>query len=295
VSAALHHIPAGTTYVEFGDLAGERKADNGNALEGPFAMVGDVGDDELAIADETGQLRQLTGIDMTQVTSAVQFGRAPATVGILYGSFDTKAIGAKLGALGYKSSDLGGGETAWVVRDDHQVDASDQLSQLGIFGSLNVIHLSSSRLVYGGASTDIAALAAKGSAADDPAYAGVADCLHDAKAAVIADHGDAWPGVLGLGVGGDAKSQTQIVCVATASDAAAQQLAQSWVSHVGTAQMAKSNIPWTNMLSGAKAENLGGAGHVVRLTAHGMRANLLFQAVENQDLASLFPGSSTGS
>lgn len=58
--------------------------------------------------------------------------------------------------------------------------------------------------------------------------------------------------------------------------------------------MTKTEATWAGVLSGVSATYIGGAGHVVRLTAHGARADILILAEQSGDFASLFPSAGTG-
>ncbi|MFF7981764.1 hypothetical protein ACFZDK_21980 [Streptomyces sp. NPDC007901] len=277
-------------WIEFGDVAGvrSRSGDGSGAQRDPLLGYG-----ESRLADAAALLPGLAGIDPFAARSALSVGQAPDPVGVLYGSFDTTSIGAKLRKLGYAKHDLAGGETAWIIRDHHKIDEKDPLAQLGIPTALNVVRVSPRRIVYGGASADLdQALTGTEPLADNEAVGRIADCLGEVEAARIGLDPATAETPLGIGVlgssGGDA---TEAVCMTTASRDAAEAIASAWPGRVRSTTSRLSDEPWSKLLTQPRAKVIGGPSHVVRLTARPTGSTrVLFDAWTAKDLGPLLTG-----
>ncbi|NEA97631.1 hypothetical protein [Streptomyces sp. SID13726] len=255
-------------WIEFGDVAGVR-ARSGAGSASPRDPL--LGYGEQKLADAAALLPGLTGIDPFAARTALTLGYPPDQVGVLYGSFNTTEIGAKLRKLGYKEHALAGGETSWIIRDHHQIDQKDPLAQLGILTALNVVRVSSKRIVHAGATADIdKTLSGARSLSDNEEVGGIADCLGQVEAAQIGFDVNISDTPLGVGVlrpsGSDADA-TEVACVTTESEGAAQALASGWPGRVKSTMSARAGEPWSKLLTRPRAEVVGGASHVVRLTA----------------------------
>ncbi|WP_225847571.1 hypothetical protein [Streptomyces sp. HPF1205] len=286
----VHATDLTKTAFEFGDTAGLLRLDGGRTTgSAPFSKLFDYG--ASGIAAQYQLLPDKTGIDLTRATSAITIGRPPNQVGVLYGSFDAAAIGTKLQALGYhKRAD--GGDTVWTLHDDHRLDPNGPLADLGIVAQLNVVHVSDTRIVYGGAGSDIdQALSGKPTLADDPAYAGLAGCLGDARAAVIQTDPQTWPLPFGVGVTAtSATDEEEVLCVATKDDASAKALAAAWPDRVAQGTSQRTAQPWSDLLTAPQAKVVGGAAHIVQLRAHAAHDHepgVLFDAANTRDLSAL--------
>ncbi|MEY9862651.1 hypothetical protein ABH935_008299 [Catenulispora sp. GAS73] len=231
-------------------------------------------------------LAALVGFDPFGVNRAVDVGRPPHTVGVLDGTFDPAAIGAKLAAAGLSGKDLGGGQTEWDVPAGSAF--AQQLSKEGVDGALSVLRVSATRIVYGWDDADLqAALPVRSvSLAADPLVSGLADCLGDATAAEIFT-GAGSVATNGFAVGvriASATDITEVLCVAARDDATAQTYATTMTSTIATGIRPLSNHePWSKALTAPAATVVGGANHLVRLTAKASdpaHADVLFQAAD---------------
>ncbi|ACU72215.1 hypothetical protein Caci_3308 [Catenulispora acidiphila DSM 44928] len=274
----VHATAQTSNSIEYGDTAQVTKL-NGGTTEGesgPFAGLLGVGADQLRGYSEL--LPEHTGFDYTTGSTAISFGTAPNTVQVLYGTFDPAAIGAKLAAWGYKSSDRGNGVTAWVFEDDHKIDMSKLDPSTGVgpgmTGWLNVVWVSKTSIVYGGATSDLAAaVPAQGKAlADDPVVGPLADCLGSPLAAfVITDQKqiqNSKVSAIALGVTGTSASDLRMEICASAPDAAgAQAFATDFTKAVSSGKDLITDEPWSHLMTDPKTSVLGGANHIAQLSA----------------------------
>ncbi|GAA1952489.1 hypothetical protein GCM10009738_27530 [Kitasatospora viridis] len=298
LTTALHQVHATDltrAWIEFGNTGGPTYIDNGSAAD---ALSTDslAGFGAPALATQS-QLPLLTGIDPAAGRPALSVGRPGDAVGFLYGSFDAAGIGANFRKLGYQHKDLGGGETEWLVRDQDRTDQTSPLAQLGITTALNVVRVSPNRIVYGEVSADVdQALAGGPTLADDAAVGPVAGCLVDTVAAQIGQDPKVGRQPLGVGVRAPVPTDaTEVICLPTASDAAAQAAAAAWPGRVASARSTVWAEPWSALLTAPQATVVGGPDHLVRLTARPTTTvQVLFQAVQNADLGSLVGGLTTG-
>jgi hypothetical protein len=286
----VHATDLTKTALEFGDVAGVLRLDGGKITgSAPFSKLFGYG--ASGIAAQSQLLPDKTGIDLTRAASAITIGRPPNQVGVLYGSFDAAAIGAKLQALGYNKH-VDGGDRVWTLHDDHQLDPSGPLADLGIVAQLNVVHVSATRIIYGGASSDIdQALIGKPTLADDPTFAGLAGCLGNARAAVLQTDPQTWPLPFGVGVTAtSATDEEEVLCVATKDDATAKALAAAWPGRVATGMSLSAAGPWSDLLTAPQAKVQGDAAHIVQLRAHTAddhRPGVLLNATNTRDLSAL--------
>jgi hypothetical protein len=286
----VHATDLSKTAFEFGDTAGVLRLDGGRTTgSAPFSKLFGYG--ASGIAAQYQLLPDRTGIDLARATTAITVGSPPNQVGVLYGSFDAARIGAKFQALGYHKR-VDGGDTVWTLHDDHQADPSGPLADLGIVAQLNVVHVSGTRVVYGGAGSDIdQVLGGKPTLADDSTYAGLAGCLGEARAAVIQTDPQTWPLPFGVGVTAtSAADEQEVLCVATKDDATAKALAAAWPGRVRKGTSQHTAQPWSDLLTAPQAKVLGGPAHIVRLRAHAAHDHapgVLFDAATTRDLSAL--------
>lgn len=277
-------------WIEFGDVAGVRSQSTGGTGSQRDPLLG-YGAPKLA--DAAALLPDLTGIDPFAARTALTLGYPPDQVGVLYGTFNSKEIGSKLRKLGYAEHALAGGETTWIIRDHHQIDEKDPLAQLGILTALNVVRVSPERIVYAGATADIdKTLSGAKPLADNEEVGGIADCLGKVKAAQIGFDVNVSNTPLGVGVlESSGTDTTEIACVTTKSQDAAQALASAWPGRVRSTRSAMSNEPWSKLLTHPQAEVVGGASHIVRLTARPTGSpRVLFDAWAGGDLGPVLTG-----
>jgi hypothetical protein len=304
LKAALKNIHATAQtgrYLEYGDTAQLVKLNGGtsSAVNGPFARVLGAGADQLG--EYSQLLPPLTGFDSLTATSAISVGTPPNTVGVLYGSFDPAAIGAKLAAWGYHESDRGNGVTAWVFKDNHELDLSKADPATGVgpgmTGWLDVIWVSKTSIAYGGATSDLAAAlpAQATSLADDPVVAPLADCLGSPLVAVVMTDprliGGSGVSALALGVTATGAADTRLeICAVAPDTAGAQSFAAGFTKAVGSGRDPVTDQPWANLLSDPQTSVIGGAKHIVRLSAETAGpdgAALATSLVEQNDVVGL--------
>jgi hypothetical protein len=268
VTAALHQIHADADtrqFFQYGDIAGIEKVDGGLNPQAPLGGVLGFG---APAFDSAFDIAGKTGIDTFHAASlAIGAGSLGKTeVGLLYGTFDTSAIASKLPGLGYHSSGLGGGETLWVYQAD-QAAGSQAIPFPGAGHNFDAVRVSATRIVYGATPAGLAAVLAPGpTLADDPAYAAIGDCLRTARAAMIVRN-PATGRLVGYGASATtAADEAELICIPSASQAAAQALAAKWPAAVASASDGQE--AWASLLSSPTATVLGGNAHVVRLSAH---------------------------
>ncbi|MEY9892076.1 hypothetical protein ABIA31_005751 [Catenulispora sp. MAP5-51] len=297
----IHATTQTAGYIEYGDTAQMVKL-NGGTNQGSSSLFGRVLG---AGADQLSQYSQIlppfTGFDYSTATSAVTVGTPPNAVGVLYGSFDPAAIGAKLAAWGYAKQDRGNGVTAWVYKDNHQIDITKLDPNTGVgpgmTGWLNVVWVSKTSIAYGSATSDLAAAvpAQLKPVSDDPVVGPLADCLGSPlEAFVLTDQkmiGSAGLPAVALGVTATSASDVRMeICAAAPSAAAAQSFAAGFTKAVSSGQDIMTDQPWANLLSNPQTSVIGGAEHVVRLSATpagAQGASLVVNLVEQNDFAGL--------
>lgn len=293
ISAALTGFPATAAtkgYLVFGDLAQLASLNGGAAATGQFSDLVGTGADSIAPFESTfpGQ----TGIDPDAATAGVELGNPPDQAGVLYGTFDPTTIGKKLQGLGYTQHTGADGATRWILKDDDQIDPAGGLGENGPLALFNVVDVSATRIVYGGSSATVGSVADPGTnpLSADPTTAGLASCLGQAKAAMIAPTSEGSTPV-GIGVlATSAQDVTEETCVPTSSAVAASALAAGWATRIGTGISVKSDEPWSALFADPQSTVIGGPANVVRLTVHpgpSGKPGSLFQAFMADDLSAL--------
>jgi len=296
----VHDTAQTSGYIEFGDTAQLAKLTGGTtpAASGPFARLVGAGSDQLTQYESL--LPPLTGFDPATATSAISLGLPPNAIGVLYGSFDPAAIGAKLAAWGYHKADRGGGVTAWIFQDNHQMD----LTKLdangvgpGMTGWLNVVWVSKSSIAYGSATSDLAAAlpAQSKSLSGDHMVSSLADCLGSPLIAyVITDAKQINnSGISAIAFGVTATGTSDIreeICAAAPSASGAQGFATGFTKAVGSGLDYVRNQPWSALLTDPQTKVIGGSENVVRLTAKPVDpqgAALVVNLVAQNDFAGL--------
>lgn len=297
----IHTTAQTSGFIEYGDsarLAG-LNGGSGPGSRGPFAGLLGTGSDQLAEYQQI--LTPLTGFDPAGASSAISVGNPPNTVSVLYGSFDPKAIGAKLAAWGYHSQDRGDGVTAWIIEDDHKIDMSklDPATGVGpgMGGWLNVVWVSKSSVAYGRATSDLAAAlpAQSKPLSDDPMVSSLADCLGPAVVAlVITDPrqiDDSGISAIAFGVTATGTSDIrEEICAAAPDAAGAQAFAAGFTKAVTGGKDVVTDQPWANLLADPQTKVIGGGRHIVRLSAtptDPKGASLVIDLVEQSDFAGL--------
>ncbi|WP_194924452.1 hypothetical protein [Catenulispora pinisilvae] len=296
----IHAVAQTSDYIEYGATAQVAKLAGGTkpATGGPFTQLQGIGAEQLF--QYWALLPPLTGFDSTTVTSAVTVGNPPNAVGVLYGSFDPAAIGAKLAAWGYKKQDRGGGVTAWISNDDHKFDATklDPTTGVGpgMTGWLNVIWVSNTSIAYGGATSDLAAAlpAQSKPLSSDNVLSSLADCLGSPLGAMVLTDpktiGNSAATAIAFGVTATNASDAQEeICVAASDAAGAKTIATAFTKAVTTGTDLVQNNPWSKELTAPQTDVLGGSAHVVRLsaTSANQQPGLVFRLVTEDNFGTL--------
>ncbi|MBS2535016.1 hypothetical protein KGQ20_19795 [Catenulispora sp. NF23] len=249
-------------------------------------------------------LTPLVGFDPSQAAQAIDVGDPQHAVGVLEGHFDPAAIGAKLAAAGLTQKDLGGGQTEWDVPVDSA--AHYALQKAGVDDSLDVLRVTTTKIIYGRDNADLDAALDPTSPAlsADKLDSALAGCLGDPTAAVLENAvmiGS--PGYSGLAAGDrvtSATDATDVLCVAAPDDTTAQKYATTMTSTIQTGTQPKTGLPWSRFLTAPSATVVGGPEHLVRLTAKPDPAHTdaLFQAVDDRTVGALMglpiPGANLG-
>lgn len=289
----VHSAPTTSDYVEYAVVPVLAQLDGGTIdFDSPLTKIaasgGVLGFISRAVVDTTG-------IDPMSASSAMTIGEPQQTVGVLFGSFDPAVIGGKLAALGYQRTDHGGGETQWQIADDHKAPLDGTLADLGMLDQLNVVRVSPSRIVYGGATADLdAALPAQSAPlSKDPVVGGLADCLGPAASALIAQSRTVTPFLSRepIAIGIRATTPTDMVdelCIAAPDDATAQKFAAAFPLQVKTGTDVLQKEPWSAVLADPHATVLGGKAHIVQLTARpttgGAGLGVFYRALQDHSL-----------
>jgi hypothetical protein len=272
VAQALAQVPAtagDSSYVEFGEVAKVAGLDGGASAGGPLHAYEGYG--ESGLVDEMSQPSAVLGFDPFKVTAALTVGSQPQQATILYGAFDPASIGAVLGKEGFAKHGTADGGTVWTYADN------DQMSEHNPTGvpNLNVVLVSANRIVIGGSSAHVEAVAASsGGSLDSSAGLGaVAACLGPALAGVIGPQSATGAGnapLLGIGLlGSSAQDASEELCVTVSSAAAASAVSAKWTSLIGSGTSKRLDEPWSALLVDPQASTLSPVDGVtmVRLTA----------------------------
>lgn len=288
-------------YIEWGDSAQLAKLNGGTgaASDSPFGRLIGTGEDDLAQYQQI--LPPLIGFDPATASSAISVGSPPNTVSVLYGSFDPKAVGAKLAAWGYHSQDRGDGVTAWIFQDDHKIDMSKLDPSTGVgpgmSGWLNVVWVSKSSIAYGRATSDLAAAlpAQSKPLSGDPMMGSLADCLGPAVVAVVITDPQQIrsSGISAIAFGVTATGTSDVreeICAAAPDAAGAQAFAAGFTKAVTSGKDVVTDQPWANLLADPQTKVIGGGQHIAQLSAKPTDpkgASLVVNLVEQSDFAGL--------
>jgi hypothetical protein len=296
----IHAAAQTSNYIEYGDTAQLAKLNGaGAASDGPFGRLLGTGEGELAQFQQL--LPPLTGFDPAAATGAVSVGSPPNTASVLYGSYDPKAVGAKLAAWGYHWQDRGNGVTAWIFQDDHKIDMGklDPATGIGpgMGGWLNVVWVSQSSIAYGRATSDLAAAlpAQSKPLSGDPMVGSLADCLGPTVVALVVTDpkqiGNSGISAIAFGVTATGTSDIrEEICAAAPDAAGAQAFATGFTKAVTSGHDIATNQPWANLLSAPQTKVIGGAQHVAQLSAKPIDpqgASLVVNLVQGNDYAGL--------
>jgi hypothetical protein len=210
------------------------------------------------------------GFNPLAATSAVTVGNPPHSVTVVYGSFDTSAIGKRLSASGFKQHGSADGGTLWAIGDDDKTDPQNPTGD----PLLNVIDVAGNRIVFGGSTAEVEQIAASGanSLARNPTLAVLSDCLGSAKAGLIGPESFSSSQdstYLGIGLDVDSvQNPGEVLCVTAANSSAASGIAANWTQQIEHGRSERVNEPWSELLTDPQATVMSGPPPiVVRLTA----------------------------
>jgi hypothetical protein len=269
-SAALAETPTTSwdgTYFEFGDVAQVEQLASGGSKSEFFAytMVG------ASSLDESGQQALDTlGFNPLTATSAVTVGNPPHSATVVYGSFDASAIGKKLSAAGFKQHGSADGGTLWAIGDDDKPDPQNPT----VDALLNVIDVSSDRIVFSGSTAEVEQIAGPDATplAKNATLDALANCLGSAKAGLIGP--ESYPPsqnstYLGIGLDADSvQNPGEVLCVTAANSSAASGIAANWTQQIEHGRSEQVNEPWSELLTDPQASVISGSSPiVVRLSA----------------------------
>jgi hypothetical protein len=244
--------------VFFGDETRMTAVDGGSGSVGPFSdLIWTT--DSLVLAD-SAQL----GIDLHTVTYGVTASiPAQQTATMLWGKFDASTIEARLAGLGFKRQ---GG--VWTYGTDFTLNA------LGPANLMNdvVFDVSAERLVFGSAVAPVEALAAEPSTplSSLAEQAALAQCLGSAQGGEIgvlpsANAQQRVPAAMGVEAT-STSDETDEVCVAAPSEAAAAAIQSRWVQRIETGTWAYQHAGWSEYFADPTATLVSSTWHIVRLT-----------------------------
>lgn len=281
VSAALSRMPStawDTTYVEFGQVATVLGINGGTSGTGPAEEYLGVGDSSLAA---TGVTASVLGFDPLKVTAAVSVGMLPAQTTALYGTFDASAIGKKLTGDGFKQKGAAGGGTLYALAADNQISVNNPTGD----PQFNVVDVSAGRIVYGGSTANVDALAAfTGNAplSSNTDISALASCLGDSKAAEITQlTQSAGSPLVGVGLtGGSSSDLGEEICVLAKDSATANAIGAGFAQKIRSGRSIRANEPWSQLLADPQSSVVSSSPAVVRLSAKpaaGGRAGILLR------------------
>lgn len=302
-AAALAAIPStswDSSYFEFGDVADVTRLNNASSGKSALNAYSMVGESQL-IESETATEDAL-GFDPLTVSSAVTVGNLPHSVGVLYGSFDPSTVGTKLAALGFKKHGDADGGTLWAIGDNDQINPNNPTED----PSLNVLDVAVGRIVYGGSTAEVEAVAASGSdskpLAENASLSAIASCLGSAKAGEIGPEPatDASASTyVGIGLlASSASDASEELCVTAPSSSRASAIEANWTQQIEHGKSASRDEAWSTLFTDPQATIVGGSPIVVRLTAEqapGARVGTLLEAYfgPTVDLSSLIDQSTS--
>jgi len=268
VSAALAELPV-TSWdsgsLEFGDVAQVGVLNGGADVSGPLTTYIGMGESPLAPYEQ--QDVGVLGFDPLKVTTAVTFGQLPHQTTVLYGSFNAVSIGKKLAAAGFKDKGTADGGALWAIGDNDQTTMTNPAGD----PQLNVLDVSADRIVFGGSTIEVEALAASASTplSTRAGLAAIANCLGSARSAVIgpASLASGAP-MIGIGLLADtAADASEEVCVSAQSTTAATAIESHWIQQIQNGRSQAVDAAWSTLFVDPQATTVSNSPAVARLTA----------------------------
>lgn len=293
LSAVLAELPVtswDTGSLEFGDVAQVGTLNGGAEVSGPIMAYVGVGESALASFEQ--QDVGVLGFDPLKVTVAVTVGQLPHQATAFYGSFDAAAVGRKLSAAGFKDKGAADGGELWAIADDDQATMTNPTGD----PQLNVLDVTADRIVYGGSTAEVEALAASASTplSTDAGLAAIANCLGSARAAVIGPATvAAGSPMIGIGLLADSGTDaSEELCVSAQSTTAATAIESHWIQQIQNGRSRGIDAAWSTLLVDPQATTASNSPAVARLTAKpaaGVKAGTLLQAYygSSTDVSSL--------
>jgi hypothetical protein len=281
VSAALSLLPSTSWdagYLEFGQVTAVLGLNGGSLGTGPAQAYLGLGEGSIA---DAGAQASVLGFDPDKASAAVTVGLPPAQATAIYGSFDASAVGRKLTGAGFKQKGTAGGGTIYALAADNEINANNPTGD----PQFNVVDVGSSRIVYGGSSANVDALAEFGggtSLSSNSQVNALASCLGDAKAALIGQSSrSAGSPLVGIGLTGSSGSDAgEEICVQAKDSATASAIGAAFALKVRTGRSIRADEAWSSLLIDPQASVVSSSPAVVRLTAKpasGQEAGILLR------------------
>ena len=280
------------SFLEYGRPAAVVLADDGKLGRGPYSKLQNAGVSPLVVSRNA--VKQSLNFDPLAVDTAAIAGQDPARSGIIIGGFTPGSVQGALDKLG-GTKVSSGSTTQWRFRDDDTFGIDDPLGKAipDVVSKLDLVALDGNSLRYASSSStlDITDASAKTSLAADPSIAAIAKCLADPLAVLLVKSEKSTANrEIGIGESG-AKGTTPVetLCIATASDTEAKTTMTELQSRLAGDTTTSTKQRWSELLTNVKVVVLGGAGHIVELTANPTSGNagVLFNAAVRNDLAAL--------
>src|SRR3954454_14534054 len=214
LTAALGKVAATDAtrqYVEYGDVAVlGRLAHDGKRF---LSLVG-YGFSPIAPVSQL--MAEELHFDPATMDGALLAGQPPDWSGVLWGDYDVEAVD---GALRDRDipAEKDGECTRWTSGEDKEINLDGPLTGIARTSELNDIHTASGTFGYSSTRAGLAAVTAPGddTLAGDPTLGGLAGCLGDAAAAILAAKVNGETTAYAVGVrASDGGAITEVACVA---------------------------------------------------------------------------------
>jgi hypothetical protein len=281
IAQALRLIPDtgwDEDFIGFGATARMTAAD-GSADPGTYSMYYALADPLIELPGPQGEQQQLPvlGFDPQKAAFSVTVtgGTQPQpSATILFGSFDTTAIGTTLAATGLTRTGSSAGATTWTYKSNQSTSEFPMTaSNDSVPGTIDV---SPSRLVLSPTASPVTAISAPATKplSQNPMADALADCLGPAITGMIgriyqqSDVPGPTTGALGITPGPNNATSVE-VCVAADNPSAAQAMETRWATGIRTGHDAGSNndLAWSSILTNPQATTANQSPDIVRLSA----------------------------
>lgn len=249
IAQALAQVPStdwDTAYIEFSRPKTILHLDGGKPGSGPLSDYGNFGEEYFESTTEDSA--QVLGFDPLAADAALTVGAPGKQAAIVYGTFDASSVGSVLGKEGFKSQGTADGAAVWAIGDNNQMNENNPTG----VPNLNVMLVSPSRIVLGGAAADAKTIASSsGTSISGTATLGaLAGCLGPAPAALIGPESNLPKApMLGIGVLADSGTDaSEELCVAVPDASAGSALAAHVKSVIATGRSRGRGEPWSKVM-----------------------------------------------